>query len=85
MSQVANLALGIQLNSARRYDEAIAQLQKTLTLGRNFADTNYFLFEAYANRGLHQEAVAAYARQKQLDGEPATQVAAFKEVFARES
>jgi serine/threonine-protein kinase len=85
LSQVANLALGIQLNSARRYDEAIAQLQKTLTLGRNFADTNYFLFEAYANRGLHQEAVAAYARQKQLDGEPATEVAAFKEVFARES
>ena len=85
LSQVANLALGIQLNSARRYDEAIAQLQKTLTLGRDFADTNYFLFEAYANRGLHQEAVAAYARQKQLDGEPATEVAAFKEVFARES
>ena len=85
LSQVANLALGIQLNSARRYDEAIAQLQKTLTLGRNFADTNYFLFEAYANRGLHQEAVAAYARQKQLDGEPATEVAEFKEVFARES
>jgi adenylate cyclase len=85
LSQVANLALGIQLNSARRYDEAIAQLHKTLTLGRNFADTNYFLFEAYANRGLHQEAVAAYARQKQLDGEPATEVAAFKEVFARES
>ena len=85
LSQVANLALGIQLNSARRYDEAIAQLQKTLTLGRNFADTNYFLFEAYANSGLHQEAVAAYARQRQLDGEPATEVAAFKEAFARES
>jgi adenylate cyclase len=85
LSQVANLALGIQLNSARRYDEAITQLQKTLTLGRNFADTNYFLFEAYANKGLYQEAVAAYARQKQLDGEPATEVAAFKEVFAKES
>jgi TolB-like protein len=85
LSQVANLALGIQLNSARRYDEAIAQLQKTLTLGRNFADTNYLLFEAYANKGLYQEAVAAYARQKQLDGEPATEVAAFREVFAKES
>ena len=85
LSQVANLALGIQLNSARRYDEAIAQLQKTLTLGRNFADTNYFLFEAYANKGLYQEAVAAYARQKLLDGEPATEVAEFKEVFARDS
>jgi adenylate cyclase len=85
LSQVANLALGIQLNSARRYDEAIAQLQKTLTLGRNFADTNYFLFEAYANKGLYQEAVAVYARQKQLDGEPATEVDAFKDVVAKDS
>jgi len=85
LSQVASLALGIQLNSARRYDDAIAQLQHTLTLGRNFADTNYFLFEAYANQGQYPEAVAAYARQKQLDGEPATEVVAFKEVFARES
>jgi len=85
LSQVANLALGIQLNSARRYTEAIEQLQKTLTLGRNFADTNYLLFEAYANKGLYQEAVAAYARQKQLDGEPATEVAALKEAFAKDS
>jgi adenylate cyclase len=85
LSQVANLALAIQLNSARRYDEAIAQLQKTLTLGRNFADTNYFLFEAYANKGLYQEAVAVYARQKQLDGEPATEVDAFKDVVAKDS
>jgi adenylate cyclase len=85
LSQVANLALGIQLNSARRYDEAIERLQKTLTLGRNFADTNYFLFEAYANKGLYQEAVAAYARQKQLDGEPVAEVDAFKEVFAKDS
>ena len=84
LSQVANLALGIQLNSARRYDEAIAQLQKTLTLGRNFADTNYFLFEAYANKGLYQEAVAVYARQKQLDGEPAA-VDAFKDAVAKDS
>jgi len=85
LSQVANLALAIQLNSARRYDEAIEQLQKTLTLGRNFADTHYFLFEAYANKGMYQEAVAAYARQKQLDGEPATEVDSFKEVFAKDS
>jgi adenylate cyclase len=85
LSQVANLALGIQLNSARRYDEAIAQLQKTLTLGRNFADTNYFLFEAYANKGLYQEAVAAYTRQQQLDGEPASEVDAFKDSFAKDA
>jgi TolB-like protein len=85
LSQVANLALGIQLNSARHYDEAIAQLQKTLTLGRNFADTHYFLFEAYANKGLYEEATAAYARQKLLDGEGAAEVDAFRSAFASDS
>ncbi len=85
LSQVANLALGIQLNSARRYDEAIEQLQKTLTLGRNFADTHYFLFEAHANKGMYPEAVAAYVRQKQLDGEPASEVIAFQDACAGDS
>ena len=85
LSQVANLALGIQLNSARRFDEAIAQLQKTLKLGRNFADTNYFLFEAYANKELYKEAVTVYARQKRLDGESAIEVEALRGAFARDS
>jgi adenylate cyclase len=85
LSQVANLALGIQLNSAHRYDEAIVQLQETLKLGRNFADTSYFLFEAYANSGRYPEAVAAYARQQLLDGEPAVEVEKLHEVFASDS
>ncbi len=85
LSQVANLALGIALNSARRFDEAIAQLLATLKIGRKFADTNYFLFEAYANKHSYQEAVAVYARQKKLDGEPAANLDAFKSAFASES
>jgi adenylate cyclase len=85
LSQVSNLALGIQLNSARRFDEAITQLNKTLTLAGGFADTHYLLFEAYANKGEYAEAVAAYARQRQLNGSPASEVDAFKECFARES
>jgi adenylate cyclase len=85
LSQVVNLTLGIELNSARRYDEAVVQLQKTLKIGKNFADTNYFLFEAYANQALYEEAVAVYARQKRLDGEPAAAVDAFKNAFAKDS
>ena len=54
-------------------------------LGRNFADANYLLFEAYANKGLHAEAVAAYTRQKQLDGAPASEVDAFTRAFAQDS
>ncbi len=85
LSQVANLALGIALNSARRFEEAIAQLQATLKIGRKFADTNYFLFEAHANMQAYQEAVAVYARQKKLDGESAASVEAFKAAFANDA
>jgi TolB-like protein/Tfp pilus assembly protein PilF len=85
LSLVANLGLGIALNSARRYDEAIHQLQRTLELGPKFADASYFLFEAYANKAIHQEAVEVYARQKQLDGEPAAEIDSMKEAFAKES
>ncbi len=85
LSLPANLALGIALNSARRFDEAVVQLHKTLELGRNFADTNYFLFEAYANQQLYKEAVTVYARQKRLDGESAAAAEAIRESYARDS
>jgi adenylate cyclase len=85
LSLVANLGLGIALNSARRYDEAIGQLQKTLELDARFADASYFLFEAYANQGKHQEAVEVYARQKSLDGEPFTEIAAMQQAFTEHS
>jgi serine/threonine-protein kinase len=85
LSLAANLALGIALNSARRFEEAVVQLQTTLALGRNFADTNYFLFEAYANQRLYQEAVTVYAQQKHLDGEPAAEVEAIRDSYAKGS
>lgn len=85
LSLVANLGLGIALNSARRYDEAIAQVQKTLELDARFADASYFLFEAYANQGNYREAVEVYARQKSLDGEPPAEIAAMQQAFAERS
>lgn len=85
LSLVANLGLGIALNSARRYDDAIVQLQKTLELDARFADASYFLFEAYANQGKHREAVEVYARQKSLDGEPAAEITALQQAFTEHS
>ena len=85
LSLAANLALGIALNSARHFDAAVVQLHKTLELGRNFADTNYFLFEAYANQKLYKEAVTVYARQKRLDGEPTAAVEAIRDSYAQGS
>jgi serine/threonine-protein kinase len=85
LSLITNLGLGIALNSARRYDEAVVQLQKTLDLDARFADASYFLFEAYANQGKYQEAVEVYARQKSLDGEPSAEIAAMQQAFAEHS
>jgi serine/threonine-protein kinase len=85
LSLAANLALGIALNSARRFDESVIQLRRTLELGRNFADTNYFLFEAYANQKLYKEAVSVYARQKRLDGESVAEVEAIRDSYAGDS
>ena len=82
LSQAANLALGISLNCSRRFDEALAQLHKTLELGKDFADTHYFLYEVYANQGQYREAVDAYAHQKGLDGENPAAVQAIKDAFA---
>ena len=82
LSLAANLSLGIDLNSARRFDAAIAQLHKTLELGKNFADTNYFLYEAYANKGMYKEAVSVYAKQKRLEGEAPAEAEAIKEAYA---
>jgi adenylate cyclase len=82
LSLIANLGLGIALNSARRFDEAIAQLQKTLGLDPGFADARYFLFEAYANTGRYRQAVEVYAEQKRLDGEPPAEIAAMQQAFA---
>jgi adenylate cyclase len=82
LSLPANLCLGIGLNCARRYDEAVAQLQRTLELGKDFADTNYFLYEAYANQGQYEQAIAAYAYQKALENEKEPAVAAIREAFA---
>jgi tetratricopeptide (TPR) repeat protein len=82
-SLITNLILGINLNAARRYDEAIIQIQKTLELDPNFADANHFLFEAYANKGMYAEAVAAYSKQMTLEGEPPSEIEVAKDAFIK--
>jgi len=51
---------------ARRYDEAIEQLRKTLEFERNFAPAYTLLGRAYERKGRHAEAVAALERARAL-------------------
>jgi serine/threonine-protein kinase len=83
LSLVTNMVLGLGLRVGRRYDEAIAQLQKTLELDPNFADANGFLAAAFAHKGMHEQAVAAYARQMALEGAPPAVVEAAKGAYAK--
>lgn len=82
LSPAANTSLGSRLNYMRRYDEAIAQLQKALELDPNFKPANDDLFQTYANKGMHAEAVAAYLKGSTVAGD-ASEIKAAKEVFAK--
>ena len=84
LSLITNLSLGLGLRVARRDDEAIAQLQKTLELDPNFADANSFLAAAYAHKGMHEEAIAANAKQMAREGAPPAVIEAAKGAYARE-
>lgn len=83
LSLIANGVLGMSLNYARRYDEAIVQLNKALELDPAFGATNYHLFETYADKGMYGEAVAAYLEQMTVYGEPSPEIEATQEAFAR--
>ncbi|HEX7334053.1 MAG TPA: protein kinase [Pyrinomonadaceae bacterium] len=83
LSLITNLVLGMGLNLARRYDEAIPQLQKTLELDPNFTDANGFLAQAFAHKGMYEEAVAVNSRQMAVEGVPPAVIEAAKDTFAK--
>jgi len=74
LSIFVNSNLGWILENARRYDEAIASLNKTLEL-ENYAFAHTRIGYAYAGKGMHREAVAAYQEAiKAGDNSTSTQI-----------
>jgi tetratricopeptide (TPR) repeat protein len=64
---------GMFLYQARRYDEAIEQCQRTIELDPTFLRNYHWLARAYADKGLYDQAVAAYLREEEvLDPKRAT-------------
>lgn len=55
---------------ARRYDEAIAQLQRTLALAPNFYYAHYLFGWAYYKKGMYREAITAYRKSLELNPDP---------------
>jgi len=60
LSLVISTDVGYQLFYARKYDEAIAQLRKTLQMGPKFGLAHLWLARAYQQTGRYDEAMEEY-------------------------
>ena len=65
-SLIINTDLGYGLFLARRFDESIAQLQKTINLNQNFPLAHYCLADSYAYKNLPAEAVETFDKWLEL-------------------
>ncbi|MFL6209946.1 MAG: winged helix-turn-helix domain-containing protein [Pyrinomonadaceae bacterium] len=70
LSLIINTAVGVQLFYERRYVEAIDHLRETLELEPRFYSAHSVLGQAYVQRGMFKEAVAAAKRGVKLSHHP---------------
>src|SRR5207248_7756953 len=70
LSPVINADLGITLYLARRYDDAIAQLNKTLEIDPTFFYTHYNLGIARQLKGDLAGAISEFEKAKRLSDDP---------------
>ena len=61
---------GLILVFARRYDEAIIQLNRTLSIDPNFAFAHITLGWAFHHKGMYSEAIVEYRRGNDLAYDP---------------
>jgi tetratricopeptide (TPR) repeat protein len=62
--------LGVVLYYARRYDQAIAQLQRTIELEPNFELSHWLLANVYERKQMYSEAVGEYQKALILQKDP---------------
>jgi DNA-binding winged helix-turn-helix (wHTH) protein/TolB-like protein/Tfp pilus assembly protein PilF len=70
LSLVINTALGNGYFYARRYDQAIEQLRKTIAMDQSFYYAHYSLGLAYEMKGSLPEAMAEYQKARELNDNP---------------
>jgi DNA-binding winged helix-turn-helix (wHTH) protein/tetratricopeptide (TPR) repeat protein len=68
LSLIINTDLGWALSYARRYDQAIEQLSKTLEMDPNFAHAHIMLAQTYEGNGEFKKAIAEYQKAVELSG-----------------
>ena len=72
LSLVINADVGNTLTNARRYDQAIVQLQRTLALDNKFAYAHWNLGLGLYLKGDRAAAIAEYEKARALDDDPVT-------------
>ena len=71
LSLAANFEAALALYFSRNYDQAINQFQKTLELDANFPPPYTFLGAAYEQKGMFEEAIAAFQKALSINQGPA--------------
>ncbi|MFL6210420.1 MAG: winged helix-turn-helix domain-containing tetratricopeptide repeat protein [Pyrinomonadaceae bacterium] len=82
LSLIINALLGFTYFQARQYDQAIAQLHKTIELDRNFPPAHEFLAHVYQQKEMPDEAFTEYLAWRRLVGDGAEQLAAYQRAYA---
>ena len=70
LSIVINADVGTTLTNARRYDQAIEQLRKTVDMDPGFYYTHWTLGNALELKGRNEEAIAEYKKATALNDDP---------------
>jgi len=87
LSSAISSDLGIALYYARRYDRAVAELQRTIQLDPKFSRTYHYLARVHAQRGRYLEAVEEHQKGWLIAGEDpagvARKAAALREAVER--
>ena len=77
-----NFVAGATFYFAGEYDDAIAQLEKTVELEPRYFQTYLFLGQAYEQKGMYAKAIEAYQRGVARGGDGPDLVAALGHVYA---
>jgi len=69
LSLIINAVVGDTYIKARQYDLAIEQLHKTIEMDKNFIRAHRYLGNAYLEKGMYNEAIAAFRTADTLAGQ----------------
>jgi TolB-like protein/Flp pilus assembly protein TadD len=70
LSVIISADVAYDLVLCRRYDDALAQTEKTLKLDPNFYYTHYVAGWAHSMKGTHAQALASFRRSRELNTDP---------------